>query len=266
MAASTAIMGSQTVRTQFVIVGAQRTGSGAIVNGLSLHPRIVCGWEWTQRVAPWRSIDIAAGALRGELARLPLKHRQHLATCDLAGADCLGFKRLFRCSHLWVGHPAAAPALLVDRLEPHLKWLARNPQIRVIHLVRRDNLDWLKSKALARASGDYTGATYRDDLSVALPVAESLKRVRSKMWVDSRLGTLAATNPYLRVGYEEFLGDNAGWIAAAVRFLGADPLRLPPVDVSLRARRQSSRGARAHIENFAALEAALEHEGLRYAG
>jgi hypothetical protein len=156
----------------------------------------------------------------------------------------VGFRRLFRASPRWIGHPRLAPALLAYRLEAHITWLAQNPNIRVIHLVRRDLIAWLSSKAFARAAG-YSG-TYPDDLRVSISIRQAMRRVRTKLWIDSRLATLARSNRYLQIQYEDFLADNQGLAHEAVAFLGCDASMLP----KLALRVPQSRGSHANVENL----------------
>lgn len=237
---------------KFIIVGAQRTGSSALAEAIGMHPDIACGWEWTQRVAPRRKIDVAQRALSGDFSVLPDKHSRYMES--FRGRPVIGFRRLFRSSHLWLLHPKYSPALWVDRLEDHIRWLQAHPDIRVIHVVRRDNVAWLQSKALAAVTGLYKGKQYPAGLRVRIPVARAVRRVDSKIWVDARLASLATTNPYLQSIYEDFLVDNRAQTLEVIRFLGCDPDRLPALE--LRAKVQS--GARgAQIANLDELETAF---------
>ena len=98
----------------FLIVGTQRSGSGALAEALNCHPAIVCGAEWTLRT--WRKLSIADAALGGNFRPLPPHHATEMALRLSPGKTVLGFRRLFRASSRWIGHPRLAPALLLDRL------------------------------------------------------------------------------------------------------------------------------------------------------
>ncbi len=233
----------------FLIVGTQRSGSGAFAEALNCHPAIACGAEWTQRT--WRKFSIVEAAFRGDFRLLPRHHAIDMARRFTPQRSVLGFRRLFRASSRWIGHPRFAPALLSDRLEAHLKWLARHPDVAVIHLVRGDLIAWLSSKSFARAAG-YSG-TYPDDLRVRISIPQALRRVRTKTWIDARLATLARTNPYLQIPYEDFLADNQAQAARAVVFLGCDPTALAPLSL----RKPQSRGSRANVENLDELKLRL---------
>ncbi|HEY4647200.1 MAG TPA: sulfotransferase [Steroidobacteraceae bacterium] len=234
---------------KFLIVGTQRSGSGAFAEALNCHPAIACGAEWTQRT--WRKFSIVEAAFHGDFQLLPRHHAVDMALRFTPEKSVLGFRRLFRASSRWIGHPRFAPALFVDRLEAHIAWLAQHPDIHVIHLVRRDLVTWLSSKSFARAAG-YSGS-YPDDLRVWISIRQAMRRVRTKTWIDARLAAVARSNRYLQIPYEDFLADNQQMAHRAVAFLGCDPAALP--NLSLRI--PQSRGSRANVENLEELRLRL---------
>jgi hypothetical protein len=164
------------------------------------------------------------------------------------GKTILGFRCLFRSSNKWLIHPRLAPAIWIDRLEAHLAWIASRPELQIIHLVRRDNLGWLRSKALSGATGKYVGAAYPSDLQISIPVASAIRRVKAKMWLDGRLESLRSSNRYLQIAYEDFLADNQAHAVRAARFLGADPEAMPALQ--LRIRPQSSSHGPSQVRNL----------------
>lgn len=174
----------------------------------------------------------------------------------IPGKNSLGFRRLFRSSDKWWLHPSLSPALWIDRLEAHLKWLARHSELRVVHIVRRDNLAWLMSKALSSETGRYFGDSYPEDARASICVQSAIKRLAAKHWVDARLKTLEWTNPYLRVVYEDFRADNRAYAERVVEFLGHDPNALPPL--VMQAKPQSRHDGGAVVTNAEALRRALQ--------
>lgn len=244
----------------FVIVGTQRIGSTAIAASIDLHPRVCCGWEWTQRVAWYRKISVAERALALDFSVLPDKHRQHMRRVFTETVDWLGYRRLFRASSTWWFHPSFSPLLLLDRLEGHLGWFASKPDLHVIHIVRNDGIAWLKSKYLASATKLYSGKEYTDGIKVQIPVRDAVARLQAKRWVDGRLATLQATNPYLRLVYEEFLEQPDQVVAAALRFLNCQP---GIVAAEGRINKRQSKGSSAdYINNYDQLVDELEKQGL----
>jgi hypothetical protein len=244
----------------FLIVGTQRTGSSALGEAVGLHPHIVCGWEWTQHIAPQRKLRVGALALRGDFSGLRDRARDHVKEALGPDTTVLGFRRLFRSSSRWYLHPRWSPALWADRFEAHLQWIASLPQLHIIHVVRRDNLAWLRSKALAAATGRYVGATYPDDMQVTIALRRAIRSVRAKVWVDSRLESLQKTNPYLCISYEDFQADNRQQATQAIRFLGCDPELLPALE--MRVQPQSRRDGGAKIVNLEELRQLLSRQGL----
>jgi hypothetical protein len=184
---------------------------------------VTCGWEWTREV-PWRKkFQVAERALAGEFSNLMQHHQDHMAQVFDHGSTWLGFRRLFSSSPIWIIHPRLAPATWVDRLEGHLSWLAKQGDIHIIHVVRSDSLDWLKSVYVARMAKSYVGKPYPKGIKVRIPIRKAVARLRSKNWVDSRLATLANSNPYLQIKYEDFLTNQNGVTGLLLRSLGCNP-------------------------------------------
>jgi hypothetical protein len=205
--------------------------------------------EWTHRLAPWRTISTAKAALSGDFTDLISKHRSRVMTNLTAEKSVIGFKRLFRSSNKWLIHPSLAPALVIDRFGAHIRWLSRDPQIRIIHIVRRNNIAWLKSKAFADATGRYAGSRYPDDLRLLISTGEAKRRVAAKIWIDTRLAALSITNPYLRVNYENFVSDNLRVARRIVDFLGCDPHELPVKELKHQPQSASSRATISNLDD-----------------
>lgn len=243
----------------FLIVGTQRTGSQALSAAFNLHPQVVCGGEWTQRVTWLRKVSMAERALAGDFHGLISRRPELLkrfTTAFTSQTKWLGFKVLFSSSDKWLGHPRFAPALVKDRLEGHLGWLRSRPDIHIIQLVRRDTIEWLKSKYVARYTGLYTNKQYPEGTKIVIPVWAALRAAESKAWVDRKLMELASTNPHLLVSYEDFLADNRQELESCLEFLGCDPGMLP--DSGEFRKRQSKGSAADYIENYFELLAALD--------
>ena len=246
--------------TNYLIVGTYRTGSSALAELLGLRPDITCGWESTRRL-PWtRKLRTAEELFAGDFRKLEPREREFLERMHHPGKRAIGFRVLFRSSDKWLFHPRTAPGLWLDRLEGHIRWLSRRrPDVHVIHLLRRDNLRWLRSLYLAKASGVYFGSAYPETLRISINTGAACRRILTKRWITARLRTLAATNPYTEVVYEDFLRDNAGVARGLVAFLGCDteaaPVRPPELGV------QSARTS-AQVINIDELAAELERRGL----
>lgn len=243
----------------FLIVGTQRTGSSALAEIIDIRNDMACGWEWTQRSAPWNHLKIAKLALVGNFACLDDAHQQHMQRSVKPQCRWLGFRRLFRSSDKWVIHPRFAPALYFDRLNGHIDWLSKRPDIHIIHIVRNDNVNWLKSKFVSKAAGSYVGQQYPKQLKVVIPTAKAVKRLQAKHWVDNKLAGLQTTNPYLRICYEDFLTERNSVVSNMFEFLGAG-LTTNQEDTVIS--RQSRGAARDYVANFTELEAALREKNL----
>lgn len=239
---------SNSYHTRFLVVGTYRSGTSAIVEAIGRHPLILCGMEWTHRLPVWRKIPVGKAALSGDFSGLLPKNRKQIDESITEQQTVIGFKRLFRASDKWLLHPRLAPALAVDRFEAHLRWLQNDPAIRIVHVVRQDNVAWLRSKVLADATGRYSGAQYPDDLQLSIAVSEARRRVATKVWIDGRLASLSITNPYYRVNHEAFARSNQAVAAEIVSFLGCDPADLPQAGLRHQPQSRTSRAELANAE------------------
>jgi len=184
---------------------------------------VTCGWEWTQRVSWKRKIEVAERALTGDFSLLKQEDKNHMTKVFDQQKSWLGFRRLFHASNKWFIHPYFCPALWLDRLEDHIRWFRRRPDIHIIHIVRYEALDWLKSVYIARKTNLYVGSAYPKGIKCEIPVRSAIARLHTKNWVDRRLSTLRHTNHYLQLKYEDFLADQNVATDSAWQFLGCNP-------------------------------------------
>ena len=157
-------------------------------------------------------------------------------------------------------HPRLSPGLLLDRLDSHIGWLRRRPDVRIIQIVRRDSMEWVKSRYLAQKTGRFMDKRYPDDLRIMVPVDRALRAIKAKRWVDQRLAGLAGSNPYVRIYYEDFLEDNRDVLERCLEFLDVDLKKLP-VDGEFLSR-QSTGSADKYLKNYDELRGALENQDL----
>lgn len=244
----------------FIIVGTQRTGSTALFRSLNFHPDVACGGEWTQDVPARRKLAVAERALSGDFSVLTPRQRKRIEPDFRPDTRWLGFKLLFRSSGIWLFHPRLAPALWLDRLDGFIGWIASRPAMRVIHVVRLDPIDWLKSKYLADKSRAYAARAYPEGLKIEVPVSEALRRIKAKVWIDDQLSRLAATNPYIRVSYEEFLDSDYAVVSKLMVFLDCELERLGQFEYR-KLQKQSNRPPREYITNYDELVSALREAG-----
>ena len=245
----------------FMIVGTQRTGSTALYHSLNCHPDIACGGEWTQHVSWYKKLWVTPRALGGDFTVLSSRNRERISKVFHEHTQWLGFKLLFRSSDKWLLHPRFAPTLWLDRLEAYLQWLSRRSGIHIIHIVRQDAIEWLKSKYLSSTTGLYAVQTYPDDLKVDIPSREAVKRLHTKNWIDDRLANLAQTNPYLRIYYEDFLTDNHTAVTSMIQFLQCDIDRLGGIQYGSQ-QKQSKGEAADYVTNYDQLVTELKNHDL----
>lgn len=244
----------------FIIVGTQRTGSSALAERISFHPEIACGWEWTETIRRSQKVQAMASALRGDFQGLPEDERKHIHSLISDTTQWLGFRRLFGASNKWLIHPRYSAKLWWDRFETHLKWFSQHPHIRLVHIIRNNNMSWLKSKYMAKSSGAYVGKQYPEELKVTIPVGEAVARLKAKTWIDERLSSMQDSNPYLCVIYEDFAANPSHELMRCFDFLDCQAGHYAEVPGQLN--KQANRSDHDYIANFEELALALESSGL----
>ena len=245
---------------QFVIVGTQRTGSSAFAIALSKHPDVFTGWEWMLNIPIWKKLAVAQQGLQLSFENLVEADRRHIEA-EYHEQAYVGFRWLFRSSAQWLLHPRFSPALMVDRLYAFIHWARGEGNLKVIHIVRNDNMAWLQSKEMSRSSGLYIGKEYPKELRVQIKIGEAIKRIQSKNWVDSRLATLEDTGRYMRVRFENFASNNDLVARDALRFLGCSLDGLPSINASIH-RQSRSQDKIDTVLNYEPLRAALSDRNL----
>ena len=203
---------------------------------------------------------MAEQALDGDFSGLLPHHREYMSKVFGAETEWLGFRRLFGASNKWLFHPRYSLTLLRDRFEAHIGWIRQRPNLHIIHIIRRDNLDWLKSKFVASKTKAFIGSAYPEDLKVTIPVKEAVARIRAKHWIDMRLASLKNSNPYMPIIYEDILQDRKAVVTNVLGFMHCDSDILPPSEGNIK--RQSTGSTRDYIANYEQLVAALNRENL----
>jgi hypothetical protein len=240
-----------------MIIGTQRTGSTALFRALNFHPEVACGSEWTLDVPAHRKLVVTEQALSGQFSVLSSAQRERIERVFSSGSRWLGFKLLFRSSGIWLAHPRYAPALWFDRFEAYLRWFAARPALHVIHIVRTDSIEWLKSKYVSDKARAFAGKGYPEGLRIRIPIREALRRLETKRWIDGRLSRLSESNPYLCVSYEEFLESDRKVVLKLMNFLQCDPSELGEFDYRKHVK-QSRRQASDYVANYDEVVAALK--------
>lgn len=215
---------SQRRYSKFVIVARSRTGSNLLVGLLGSHPNIVCRGEEFRELAGRSS----SAVWNGIFDRRPL------------GISHVGFK-------LFYYHP-------IDSSDRSVwNFVAADPSIRIVHLIRRNLLRTALSRAIAERTDvwdDRIGRGQKIDLSdrrVRLDAEECIRDFeRTRGWATQ----LKADHPSHRiheVEYETLVSDPRA-IIEIQRFLGVRRIR---DDLQTDHRRQNREALGELITNYA---------------
>jgi LPS sulfotransferase NodH len=245
--------------TRFVVIATPRSGSTWVIDTLNNHPHVVAYGElflprgdgtppFGRRDLPYFSSYASERGARGPLGRLSLR-TQYLDV--LFGASSA--ENVIGCKLMY------SQAIQNPTLFPHFI----RKRVRLIHLVRRNALDVILSRATADARGMYHAEA--DDAIQAVAVeldASRLVRIfthKERAMSSMRFLLSHMTLPYLEIQYEEIAAD-ASTFQKVFGFLGVDPSRGGPTS-SLRKLNTTPRSEL--IANYPAVERALE--GTRFA-
>lgn len=191
---------------RFLILCPSRSGSTMLRMSLSRHPKISCHGEIMGLAKPWglngRDLD-----MEGEEAlRLHRDDPEHFLRLALGGRSArgktvFGFKMIYR------------------QMEPRMdivRGLAADPDVRLVHLWRRDLCDrFLSHKKYAAATR--AGAT---DHEMRLDPAELIADVERQRAFRTQVLEMFSGHPTIEVVYEDLIA--AGNADPVVAFLGED--------------------------------------------
>jgi LPS sulfotransferase NodH len=235
-------------RTRFVVVGAERTGTNLLIGMLNQFPGIYCGGEL------FNSAQIAKGKLdwckvpNAQLPRLldlrisdpAALWRELSASSQPEGASAVGFKLLYR-------HGLANEALLDD--------LATDKGIRIVHLIRRNQLRRFVSERQARASRSWAtkvGETLAGSSPVTISATELIKSFVEADAHRIKYDGLFARHQSICAVYEELAARPEAVASRVAQFLG---LGASGTSIKPTFRKTGARDLSEVIDRFDALKA-----------
>jgi LPS sulfotransferase NodH len=228
---------------EFVIVGMPRTGSTLLLTGLGQHPEITGFGELFHELASERTGSHAFirngrkvffDAERDDAIEF-LKEKVFPAARP--GSKAVGFKlflEMVRCP---------GTEKLLARLKAEL------PDLRVIHIVRRNYLEVLVSRKVATATKrwiEYIGQKGSDDQARVRVEPERARIFFSRMKEADRIfeSVFSGAN-YLKLEYSALSADFPGEMDHVYEFLGVAPFR-----AAVMVRKQISQPMSQVVENY----------------
>ncbi|MEO8621523.1 MAG: sulfotransferase [bacterium] len=213
----------------FVVVGAERTGSNLLIDMLDSHGGIASAGElFNPRMIREGRLDtqLPQGVNAEEIIELRLRDPAacHLRILEIARsrrANAAGFKLLY------------FHAIVANALVDHLLSL---PQLRVIHLVRRDRLARWVSQLRAEQSDSWwvglrTSGPVPNAGAIELDPTQTFWDFEWEELLEDRMGATFAGCDSVEFSYEDMSEDLAGRSARVLDFLGVSrrPLRTKSV-------------------------------------
>jgi LPS sulfotransferase NodH len=224
-----------------VVVSAPRTGSSLLASLLRDHPSIVCYSELfhPQRVVlgPDHKIVPRDELLEYRRSR-PLEfYHDVLHGYYESGIDAVGVKLLYQ--------QACSPGESVVWME-----MARDPDLRVVHVTRGNHLAQLISIAQGNKTGAWTSTDsgQRPPITVALRPEHCEVFFRNTQRAITRQRERFASHPCFELDYDELSEDKRTVLTRLQTFLGVEPREL-----SSPLQRQNPHPPQLCVENYAEL-------------
>lgn len=229
---------------RFVVVGAERTGSNLLVDMLATHPDVAAAGElFNTRMIDEGQLDArmvadvdVASMLRQRREDPPAFLDAMAARATGSGRRAFGFKLLYY--HM----------LSDNRVVDHL---LSQPDLRVIHLVRRDRVARYVSQVRAERTDQWWSAA-SDDAAQRRSGGAVEVDPRMLLWdmqfmeqLEERTRATFAGFRGVEIAYEDLAADLEGATATALALLDLPPARLAP-----QSQKQGDGDARKRIVNW----------------
>lgn len=208
---------------KFVIIGAPRTGSTLLVRTLNTIDGICCHGELlADRVRGYQDgFDPKQASKEERDARLHRLSRQR-------DADPAGFiLRALETGHTVSGFKALYSAMLDPRWRGVTNALVAQPDLKVIHLIRRNSLRRFVSDQIMQAGGSiHSAAGGKSEIRIKVDIdIDAYQRTTAELKAQAeQLLELLDGKALLPVTYEQLAADTSGTVNAVCRFLGMEDL------------------------------------------
>jgi LPS sulfotransferase NodH len=206
----------------FVVIGAPRTGSTLLVKTLNSLKSICCHGELLgpEHVRRYEDGFDPEGASKSE--RDNRAHRLLLERNE----DPVGFiQRALTTNDAATGFKALYSAFLNPRWSEVRASLLANPDVRFIHLTRKNDLRRFISEEILHAGGpNHSGAGGRSETPIQVHIdIDTYLRNTAEVEAEGRqVISLLQEKELLDISYEQLSADTASTVATACQFLGLD--------------------------------------------
>jgi hypothetical protein len=224
---------------QFVCVGSPRTGSTLLMRSLNNHSRIVGFGEIVKDIDRYPAHYHEFENSRSLFERDPARFLQTKVFRKYPpSVDAVGFKIFYH----------HAPR---DTTWGRSVWdyLLRRPDIKVLHLKRRNLLKTFLSRKQAGQTGEYIKYSDGQQRTVSLDYDEALAFFEQMKASEAQYDALFAGRPMLEVIYEDVTRDYTAQMRGIQAFLGVEYEAIDPGT-----EKRPSRSLASQIENYAELK------------
>lgn len=210
---------------QFIVGGPERTGTNMLLDMLMGHPQVVVAGElFNTRMIDEGRIEthLPPDIDRQQLIELRAKDpgaciRRIHESARLANAKAFGFKLLY--------FHACADNRVVDHL-------VAVPELRVIHLVREDDLARWASQVRAAQDDKWFASTLEEKpqkgAPIVLDVKETLMQLELNELAEERFRATFDGVATYETSYERLVADLDAGVKTVLEFLGVDRIGLEP--------------------------------------
>lgn len=231
---------------RFIILSSARSGSTFLVGLLVSHPQVRCEGEIFHDVHPEKIFwaDMNSGVTTPEILALRDENpggflEKHIYVPDKPEVTAVGFKIFYYHAQR-------------EEWQPVWSYLQNDKELRVIHLVRRNQLARLLSDKIASTTNQWFSFeenSQKPDLTVSLDAEDCLRAFEAAERQHREFAESFSGHPMLEISYEEMAGDTAAASERLTDFLHVDR-RLLLTGL----KKQNRRPPQEVIENYAELE------------
>lgn len=235
----------------FLVLGAERTGSNMLVGMLESHEQVKSYGElFNPRLIGDDVIDGELPVAAAPSDLLPMRkrdpgafHRELIRLAAAEGARAVGFKLLYY------------HGCINDALVDHL---ASTPDLRVVHLRRRDRLGrWVSHERASQSDSWFavrgSGSDRPRPVTVTLPLGAMLNDFLLQEQQEERADATFGHLPLMQVCYEDLTAAPQRVADEVLAFLG-----VPPRDLEIRSRKTGTADPRQLVENWGELKSSLQ--------
>lgn len=234
--------------TKFIILCRSRTGSNLLLNQLQFHKNVRVFYEiFSQDKSPkefWDYINYDIQDIRKLKQNNPIKFLDSFVFREMPfNVEAVGFKLFYyhakqgKSQEIW-------------------QYLQDQPELKIIHLVRKNLLETYASKQIALATNSWyikNGERVKNNPVIKLDYKETIKAFEQTRKLEAEKDTFFQNYQILKIFYEDLVKDNLAEMEKIQKFLD-----VKPTPVSISTQKRSPQSLQQIIQNYSELKQSFQ--------